>query len=193
MSRGRRLAVPAGVLTVVCGVLVAAVPSLAPDVTAATLATIVVALAAFLLGAHAAYVRSRQPTSALFAPGRRTTPTPPPEADLTVALDDVTGVPGPVETQARAATYLDVRTLAIEELVRVEDCSRTAARRLLDTGEWTDDTVAADFFVAPTPTWRDRLREWVTAQPTFQRRAIRAVAAVDRLATTADAAPVSTA
>jgi len=181
VTLGRRVATAVGVLAVATGFGVAALPGLAPAVTETTLAAIAVAAVAFVAGLHAASVRARRSARAPFRPGEWATPTPPPESDLVAALDDITGVPGPVETQARATVYVEVRALATETLERVEGCSPASARRRLNTGEWTDDPVAAAFFTDPAPTLTDRLRGWVTARPTFARRAIHALDGVARL------------
>ncbi|MFD1511796.1 DUF7269 family protein [Halomarina rubra] len=185
MTLARRLATGVGFLAVLGGLTVAAVPSLAPALPSVTALTAAVGLGALLVGGHAAYGRSRAAGSTHHELAATPTSTPPPEAALAVYLDDVTGVPGPVDEQARAAAYLDVRRLTVAALVRSEGCSPAAARRRLTTGEWTDDTVAAAFFTGASPSLRDRLREWVTGEPTFERRGTRAVAAVTRI----DAAP----
>jgi hypothetical protein len=181
MSRLRRAATALGLLVALGGVVTAALPSLAPAVGSATVLTALVGLAALALGGYAAYVRSARPPRRRRPLADRATPSPPPEATLAVTLDEVTGVPGPVETQARSATYLDVRTLAVDALVRRRGCSPANAGRLLADGEWTADPVAAALFTGDPPTRRDRLREWLTGRPTFERRTARALDAVARL------------
>jgi hypothetical protein len=85
--------------------------------------------------------------------------------------------------QARARVRREVRSVAVETLCDVEGIDEATAERRLEAGEWTDDPRAAAFLgdeSVPQPRLGLRLRDWLSADPTFVRRARAAVAAVER-------------
>jgi hypothetical protein len=85
--------------------------------------------------------------------------------------------------QARARVRRAVRSVAVETLCEVEGIDEATAERWLDGGEWTSDPRAAAFLgddSVPRPSVGLRLRDWLSADPTFVRRARAAVAAVER-------------
>lgn len=70
----------------------------------------------------------------------------------------------------------------VATLARVERCSETEARRLLDAGEWTDDRRAALLFSeALEPSASERLAGWLRPETTFRRRVSAAVRELERL------------
>lgn len=84
---------------------------------------------------------------------------------------------------ARARIRREVRSVAVDTLVDVEDVSEETAERRLETGDWTADPRAAAFLGgdgAPRPSLSIRLRDWLSADPTFTRRARAAVADLER-------------
>jgi hypothetical protein len=79
----------------------------------------------------------------------------------------------------RVAVRERLRAVAIETLVRVEDCPRREARERVANGEWTDDRVAAAFLAETGPApLGSRLADAIPGGSRFQRRTDRAVAAV---------------
>lgn len=79
----------------------------------------------------------------------------------------------------------DVGDVVAATIRRHERCSAAEAERALDEGTWTDDPFAAAFFTgrAPEAPTTDRVRELLHRDSPFQRRAVRAIDAADRLLT----------
>ena len=65
--------------------------------------------------------------------------------------------------------------LAISVLMRRERCSRDEAIDLLETGEWTDDPIAASFLGTVRPPYRLQLRAAFSSEPRFSRRTRRTI------------------
>jgi hypothetical protein len=78
----------------------------------------------------------------------------------------------------RAAIRGRVETVAVAVLVENEGVTRAVARDRLDEGDWPGDRRARAFFTERPPSLRERVRTVVTGDPTFVRRARRAIAAV---------------
>lgn len=75
--------------------------------------------------------------------------------------------------RARISVRREIRTVAVETLVDAADLDEDEAKRRLETGEWTDDPRAAAFLGSDVarPPLRLRLRDWLSADPSFERRA----------------------
>jgi len=85
--------------------------------------------------------------------------------------------------QARARVRREVRSVAVDTLCDVESVDEATAAERLASGEWTADPRAAAFLgddSVPRPSLKLRLRDWLSADPTFARRARAAVAAIER-------------
>lgn len=98
-------------------------------------------------------------------------PKPGAEANLEMGLP-LTGPP-PRNRSGRNTLEPRIREMAIDVLVRTENCSPTEAEEMLAAGAWTDDPFAAGYFTGKLPEkdWKERLRErvgrgtWETAKP----------------------------
>jgi len=76
-----------------------------------------------------------------------------------------------------------IEAAAVQTIVRQHGVSAERARRVLETGAWTDDPDAAAFFTGEIEVGRaERLRRALSRTPPFRRRAERAAAAVADLA-----------
>lgn len=85
--------------------------------------------------------------------------------------------------RARAEVRREVRAVAVETLAETDGVSAAAAERLIEAGEWTDDPRAAAFLGGadvPRPPLGLRLRDWLSADPSYAIRARAAVDAIDR-------------
>lgn len=79
----------------------------------------------------------------------------------------------------RAAIRDRIEAVAVSVLVEREGGTRATARERLEEGDWPADPTARAFFMERRPSVRERVRTVVTGDPTFVRRARRAIAAVD--------------
>lgn len=96
---------------------------------------------------------------------------------------DIVAADGAHSQQARARVRREVRSVAVDTLVDVEDVSEATAEQRLETGTWTDDPRAAAFLGGddvPRPSLSIRLRDWLSADPAFTRRARAAVTELER-------------
>ena len=100
------------------------------------------------------------------------------------------GLDGDVEATVEAAAAgtdrdearPELRSLAVDALVHVDDCDRTTAKRRVEAGEWTDDPVAAAYLAdGSTGSLRRRLAAQLRSRTTARRRVDRTVAAVEAL------------
>jgi len=85
--------------------------------------------------------------------------------------------------QAKARVRREVRSVALDTLCDVEGVDEATAEAWLASGEWTTDPRAAAFLgddSVPRPSLSARLRDWLSADPTFVRRARAAIAAAER-------------
>lgn len=71
-----------------------------------------------------------------------------------------------------------LRSLAVDVVARTEGCSRASALEQVDSGEWTDDPVAAAYVAGELPL-RRRLVAWVRPRRAVARRVERTVAALE--------------
>lgn len=70
----------------------------------------------------------------------------------------------------------------VATLARLEGCSESDARDLLESGAWTDDRDAALLFAAdPDRTAAERFRAWLRPEATFERRVRAATDELERL------------
>lgn len=81
-----------------------------------------------------------------------------------------------------------LRATATDVLARRFDCTPAEARRRLESGEWTDDRVAAAYFRSAPVGRAAHLRALATGEPPARRRARRAIDELHRLET-AEAPP----
>lgn len=89
----------------------------------------------------------------------------------------------PAGHRHRRRVVRTLRGVAVDSLSAVTGDDPAAVEARLDAGTWTDDPVAAALFTAETePTRADRVRALLGRETTFQRRARRAVAALERRA-----------
>lgn len=74
-----------------------------------------------------------------------------------------------------------LRDVAVTGEMRRQQCARPAARRTVETGEWTDDADAATYLAPPdSPSLGDRFRAWTNGESWYRHGAKRtAVAIVD--------------
>lgn len=103
-------------------------------------------------------------------------------ADLDRQLDLV-AEDGERSRQARARVRREVRSVAVRTLVDVEGIDEAAAETRLDEGSWTDDPRAAAFLGGEgvdRPPLSIRVTDWLSADPTFTRRARATVEALER-------------
>ena len=116
-------------------------------------------------------------------PGPALPPLSAPDADEPVVGGDLDGdveaaAAGTDRDEARA----ELRSLAADALVHVDDCDRTTARRRVEAGEWTDDPVAATYLADGSPrSLRRHLAARLRPRRTIRRRVDRTVAAVEAL------------
>jgi len=78
----------------------------------------------------------------------------------------------------------EIETLALSVLTQYRGLSRAEARRRLNEGTWTDDQLAADFFVSTTgggSSLRESVAGSLWGDGPFERRARHAVAELDRI------------
>jgi hypothetical protein len=86
------------------------------------------------------------------------------------------------DRRGRRAVRERVEAVGAGVLARHRNCSREAARELLEAGEWTDDRRAAALFTDPTPSLGERVRSLVVGRSTFRRRVAAATAELARIA-----------
>jgi len=85
--------------------------------------------------------------------------------------------------QARARVRRGVRSVAVETLVDVDGVDEAEAERRLDAGTWTADPRARAFLGdegVERPPLSVRVTDWLSADPTFTRRATATVEELER-------------
>ena len=85
-------------------------------------------------------------------------------------------VPGDERREIRE----ELRETALQTLVRTRGCSRETARERLESGNWTDDRIAASFFESAGQSWQSRARN-ALGQIRFNHRVERTVRALQRM------------
>jgi hypothetical protein len=120
----------------------------------------------------------------------RTTETGDPERRVAVPTpgasfdDDLAVATGwsPAATRARRDVRDRLQTVAVETMAVRGDCSRETAQRQVETGEWTDDPVAAGFLAAEgsATSFVGRLGLLVRGTSPFVYATRRTVEAIDR-------------
>lgn len=99
-----------------------------------------------------------------------------PGSTLDDRLDRVAGgAHGP-----RAEVRETLRATAVRRLARVEG-DPGAARRAVETGDWTDDRLAAGYLGETTTPLSARLRAWLDPEAEHHRRVERTLAAIEAL------------
>ncbi|WP_241431007.1 DUF7269 family protein [Halorubrum kocurii] len=175
-----------GVLAVAPGVLP---PEVLDPVTAVDVADVVdtgllaVAAVVLLLGGLARVstrARPRDPVSV----------EPRDESDRAVAMsgNDFDAAVAEHDLYRRGATVPETTSepgltdTLVATLARLEGCSESDARDLLESGAWTDDRDAALLFAAdPDRTAAERFRAWLRPEATFERRVRAATGELERL------------
>lgn len=102
------------------------------------------------------------------------------EFDDNLALD----VRDAVERGSPERSRQTLRDVAVTVVCHVEDCSTDRSRELVDSGEWTDDPVAAAYIAddeQSLPLYR-RLLAWLRPLRTTVKRVERSVKAIESLA-----------
>lgn len=181
----RSVALLAGVLVAITGLAIAQSPSIAPNLDVPDAVLVAIGVAA--LGAGVLRARSwlsHDPRE--ISPAERER-----RAAVTVPGDDldtrIRNAP-PIGSSARDTRLLsvreDLRSTGIEVLVRYRGYTPEEAEDLLDSGRWTEDELAREFFASRTGTGSSVpsgiARRFRDESPFFE-RANRAAAAIERL------------
>lgn len=74
----------------------------------------------------------------------------------------------------------ELRETALQTLVRTTDCTRETAREKLETGNWTNDRIAASFFEPTGKGWQSRTRA-IVGRVRFEHRVERTVRALQTI------------
>ena len=179
---GRWTAVLGGLLAVV-GIAALVVPDLTTALP--TDDTVVLALGAVLLLGAAREIQRRRHATFEYAETDDTElalelPTPGDEFDRRIGGMRLVRF----DAVERQRVRDDVWEVALATIRRRERCSEAEAEEMLREGTWTDDPFAAAFFTRrpPQASRRRRVRELLSSTSPFERRAVRAVDAVYRLA-----------
>jgi hypothetical protein len=177
----RRVAATLGGAAVLLGLLTAVAPGAAP-LEVDRLGTYAAALLGLVLLVVAVQARRRadvQRATFLEPERRHAFPTPGADLDRIVAR----GFAGTDVDAVRTREQLRDRLypIAVNTVMRRENVSRERAEKLLETGEWTDDRLAARYFAGPRVevAVTERLRRRLRGQ---SMRAVYARHAVDDLA-----------
>jgi len=95
-------------------------------------------------------------------------------ADLDRQLQLIADDDDDLGRQARGRVRREVRSVAVDTLVDLESVSEETAHQWLETGQWTADPRASVFLGGDDverPPLKLRLHDWLSADPTFTRRA----------------------
>jgi len=179
MSRLRQTVGAVGILAAVGGFVAMVAPSVAAGIGATESLVTVIGFLALLQGYRVVSARRRTSVREFETPDpetRQPLPTPGDEFDeaLSARRDKHWAA-----RRHRVATRLEES--AIDAITYAEDCSEAAAYEALDAGTWTDDPVAAALFSDGDPagsTVWTKLRDTLSMEPTFDRRARRAAHAI---------------
>lgn len=170
----RRGLLAVGFTSTGAGLVLLVTPASAPVSVPLLPALGLVALVALAVGGVVALDRS--------AGGVRVYDLPDPTAGVRVPGDEfderLDAVSVRTDADERAAIRDRIETAAVTVLVEREGLTRAAARERLAEGAWTDEPRARAFFTGRPPSRRERVRTVLTGDPTFVRRARRAVEAI---------------
>lgn len=170
-----------GALALALGIAGTLVPGVTAWVPAATSVTLFVAVGAVGAGAFAVRRRVVADPDRAELPARERYPDPPtPGTDFDAELADVVPYRSRADDRRQDRIIERLRGVAVAVLAG-EGHSEERAEELLDTGEWTDDPVAAAFFTREDPRLRfdKQVRDLFDPTPAFVRRARRVVAVLD--------------
>lgn len=106
-------------------------------------------------------------------------------------VDETLSSLSPEDRRGRLAVRRRVEAVGAGVLARRRNCSREAARELLESGEWTDDRRAAALFTDPAPSLGERVRSFVAGESAFRRRVAAATGELERIATAESADPAA--
>lgn len=138
-----------------------------------------IALLGLLVGAYGLLERTRRSPTTATLPNRSERATVDAPGD---AFDRALEAASPRDgSEDRAAIRNRLETAAVAVLADADGCSREAARRRLERGDWTDDESAAAVFaddVRPSASVRERLRRLVVGESAFEQRVGRAIDAL---------------
>lgn len=195
----RRALVGIGLLSVVVGAAMIVDPGLARYLSLENSAVLAVGIITLFQGFRV--VRSRYLDEVDIAE----TPDPETEQDLVVpgdGFDELLGAVkptrlravsthrGPASVGGTPADRLEERleAAAVATITRKWGCSRERAREALETGEWTDDRMAAAFFTGETErrSIRETLRYALSTELRGKQRATRAAEEIARLSAAED-------
>lgn len=146
MTRLRDFLITIGVGAIAFAIFIIAFPSIAGSLSLPQTTTVIIGFIALIQGFRS--VQSRRLTTieqASLPPIEDRESTPIPGDDFDERIQHMRGfyTRGAASEEERIKQRL--RGTAIDVLTRTKDISNDAARHQLDTGEWTDDPIAASF------------------------------------------------